>query len=180
MTTLNAKSIIENTLSTLHKRIDNYDGTLLVQRTNGYLGECRFQFHEPANQIDFNHFEEQTNWCLPSGVRAFYEIHNGASLFMQENAVQFDILSLNGIVNNYWDFIPEHWYPVASHCDGDTLLVDSNLVKQGQNNCLIWFECGGTLEHAIHLPIPFEVWFDRFIISQGDHFWLWGTHRFYE
>lgn len=155
------------------KRLDN-SNRLLVQNRNGKVDTAHFTFNPPANAEEIEEFLRSTHWHLPTDYKDFLLIHNGAWLFKSVRyGGGYELLSLDEIKDNHLDYMPVHWYPISIN-NGDYIFIDSNRVKDGQNNYLVCFNHDDvSVSEGYYLNMNFETWLERLIIAQGTEFWTW-------
>jgi len=164
-------SSLQLTLSTLKTRL-NEQNEIVIQKEHGYQAVAEFAFHSPVSMEQVTDFKQQTGWILPLDYLEFLQIHNGLIINEKKFGDQNWLLSIEEIMNEYQDYMPEHWYPIFC-VEGNYLLIDSELAQSGEDGYLFWFKAGETIEDAQNLPYNFATWFDRFIISQCSWFWEW-------
>lgn len=161
---------IRETIENLNKRLD-VDGGIIIQQSGGAIFKTNCKFNPPATPNMFNDFSSDTNWQLPRELIEFFEIHCGCELFNIDGA-KVEIYSLDEIIDNHYDFMPENWFPICRYL-GDILFIDSDRVRDNRSDYLFWFESGNKIENSLNLAINFRTWLDRIIVCQGDKFWLW-------
>ncbi|MNL70493.1 hypothetical protein D3C87_1955040 [compost metagenome] len=65
---------------------------------------------------------------------------------------------------------------IIAKFDQTLICVDSNYVKHGRKDYL--FDQSiytSSRDNGEPLNLNFELWLDRLLVSQGDHFWLWNS-----
>ncbi len=150
------------------------------ETSNIYVGYGRtklvsFSYGDPLTEEEIERFEEKTKWGVPEAFRNFLRLHNGAVLFDDpEYGGGPEILSLDNIVlmNRFYKLWPNSWYPIVD-LHVSVILIDSERVKAGRDDYLIWMWKTGAIEDAQYLNVEFTVWLDRFIVTHGEDFWLW-------
>lgn len=150
------------------------------ETANIYVGYGRtklvsFSYGEPLTEEEIARFEEKTKWIVPAAFRDFLRLHNGAVLFDDpEYGRGPEILSLDNIMlmNRFYKLWPNSWYPIVD-LHVSVILIDSERVKAGRDDYLIWMWKTGAIEDAQYLNVEFTVWLDRFIVTHGEDFWLW-------
>lgn len=172
--------LIYNTLEGLKKRLSN--NRLVVQGDRGFVCEVEFIFNPPATVDEVNAFCRRVGFELPKDYSNFIQMHNGAKLFKPWFGGGVELFSLDEIIENKLDYMPDHWYPIAYFIDGGYLLIDANKCKNGEKDYLIWLD-SFILEEAENLQINFEIWLDRYVIAQGEKYWTWKrytVHNYYK
>lgn len=167
--------LIYKTIDSLKKRLEN-NKLLELQLQEGYLTQATCQFNEAADGSDLLEFQRKLGYKLPNDYINFLKITNGCSLF--------DHPQYGGESYLYkWQDIEESTYEEPS--DGylkiayiyqDNIIIDLKAYNQGSNNYLM---VKGHIDHfheSRPLNMNFELWFERFIISQGDKFWEWSIY----
>lgn len=166
---------IEATINGLKQRL-NSDGTLNVQREEGYVFQAKCTFNSPVTEEEIHQFEKDTNWKLPMSFKQFLLKNNGARLFKHVKCGGgYELLGLDEIRDNHLDYMPEKWYPISIN-NGDYLFIDSSKVEKGKDDYLVYFEHDSDIcpENGRRILLNFETWLDRLIVSQGAEFWSWS------
>jgi len=144
--------------------------------------EVEFAFHEPATEQEIQSFTDRTGIQLPEDYQAFLRMHNGAVLLKPWFGGEMELFHLaevenkRGIVGYFLD----HWYPIAGQ-NGHFLMIDGEKANRGEKDYLMWWD-SSIVDDAKHLNLNFEIWIDRFIVSQGSMFWYWplyNVHHYY-
>lgn len=162
------------TLEGLKRRLDQ-DNTMLVQSWGREVYQAVFTFQSPASDSDIEKFTKETGWSIPPGLKKFLLLHNGARLFQHiKYGGGYELLSLEEIIDNHLDYMPNHWYPISIN-NGDYIFIDSNRVKAGNEHYLIRFDHDDDVspENGPALKMNFETWLERLIVAQGSEFWNW-------
>jgi hypothetical protein len=136
---------------------------------NGQFMQVNFVLKEPAASEEIHLFKQETGWELPEDLEEFLIHHNGARLFNDpEHHGGPEIFSLDDIKLYQDGYMPESEkvYPIV-YIRGGFVCVDSELVKNGQENYLLWKDIVSPIEEAQHMNENFTLWLDRFLISQG-------------
>lgn len=83
----------------------------------------------------------------------------------------FHLYSIDEIIENHLDYFKDGWYSIGYYrtLQGH-LIIDSNKVKKGDINYLIYFD-GGDPEEYKELQMNFEQWLEKFINTNGAYFW---------
>ncbi|KAA0549519.1 SMI1/KNR4 family protein [Bacillus sp. BGMRC 2118] len=169
--------VIEEILLGLKKRL--VDNKMLVQSSKGYVYEAEFYFNDPATGKLIEEFQKTTPFLLPNDYRNFLSVHNGFTIFKGEFEGQIELYRLEDIQKEYHVFRDAFYhylveekqdsYPIGYYTDIGMLMINNEKVKQGLSDYL-WI----TSIDDIDLNTSFEVWLDRAIMSQGNHYWSWG------
>lgn len=166
-------SLVDKTLTGLKNCLA--DGKRMVQNEEGFVEEMTFEFREPATDKEFQNFISSTHIQLPEDYQAFLRLHNGAVLFQPWFGGQFELYGVSEILEHKrGGLFLENWYPIGDQ-NGSYLLIDSDKVNQNKNDYLLWWD-SSIYEDARNLNLNFELWLDRFIISQGTNFWDWPRY----
>ncbi|WP_064199898.1 SMI1/KNR4 family protein [Brevibacillus brevis] len=153
--------------------------TLIQEEYTGDLIDVEFRWNNPASKEEIESFTEKTGWVFPESYKKFLSIHNGAILFMSETH-QFCLHTIKEVEKYYNEFqvsrdkktYPPNWYHMATFYGyGEYMFIDSEKVKNGREDYIIIVGVGVISE----LPINFETWLDRIILSQGNRFWSWDN-----
>ncbi|MNC40441.1 hypothetical protein D3C76_268380 [compost metagenome] len=149
-----------------------------IQRNFGYHLNCSFSFSKPALLKEIEDFEAETNLKLPEDYMFLLSLHNGMELYkdVEESAPHWHIFGVDEILDALERYpTPEHMYIIAKF-DQTLICVDSNYVKHGRKDYL--FDQSiytSSRDNGEPLNLNFELWLDRLLVSQGDHFWLWNS-----
>ncbi|RNB53460.1 SMI1/KNR4 family protein [Brevibacillus gelatini] len=148
--------------------------TLIQEEYTGDLIDVEFQWNEPASKEEIESFTDKTGWVLPDSYKEFLSIHNGAGLFISETH-QIFIHSIEEIMQYHASrdkTYPPSWYHVGTfYGHGEYMYIDSEKVKNGREDYIIIIGVGEVTE----LPVGFETWLSRLIVSQGNRFWSWDN-----
>ncbi|MCY7943559.1 SMI1/KNR4 family protein [Bacillus inaquosorum] len=167
---------IEKTLNGLKELIDE-KGRLKILRSRGNLAEVECTFSKGATDQEIALFEKKINVSLPNDYKAFLKLHNGARIF--ESLINGEnvggglhILNLEEIERSMQnDFLEPQFIPIAHLLDGCYLLIDKTKISTDPN--YLWFH--GLIEYE-PMQLNFEIFLDRYILSQGSNFWDWGIY----
>ncbi|MDE8565499.1 SMI1/KNR4 family protein [Anoxybacillus rupiensis] len=173
-------SLLQLTLSALKKRLADRP-SIQIQQESGYVTEVRFLFNAPALEWELVKFEETNQLFLPKDYKEFLLMHNGAKLFIDEKSgASFEVLSISEIQEDHQSLdYPEGWYPIAYGLESSVLVMNLNEINphKRSNEYLFWLEPGESIEHATPLSMNFEIFLERFIISQGVEYWNWPAYK---
>ncbi|KAB2399843.1 MULTISPECIES: SMI1/KNR4 family protein [Bacillus cereus group] len=170
-------SIVLKTLNILKQRLNNENNKLIVQNEQGNTSVVTCSFNLPVEQKDIEVFENNTGWTIPLDYKTFLQQHNGARIFemLLEGNINIGggirVFSLDEIKITHSNLqLPKNIYPIA-HLHEVYLLVDNERVINGNLNYLILTDDALGLHY---LQYNFEVFLDRFVVSQGSNFWRWN------
>jgi hypothetical protein len=170
------QSIISLTINGLKQRLDK-DNSLVIQKTKGFVIKVKCLFNDPASTEDITSFDNETRWKIPGDLYNFLLIHNGGLIFESEYDGGLHQYSLDEMKSNYLPHMPEFCYPIGYY-EGEYLFVDSRKCLNNELEYLFWDDSASPVDKWVNLESNFELWFDRFIVSQGSHFWEWrGYHN---
>lgn len=105
--------------------------------------------------------EERLKITFPEDYKEFHFMHDGAHLFIDEQAgTRFELLSLEEI-NEYRKYMdsPDGWYPIAYGFEGSILLIDSIRINKTKraNDYLFWIDSTEPFEDSVPLNMTFEM-----------------------
>ncbi|WP_239425378.1 MULTISPECIES: SMI1/KNR4 family protein [Bacillus amyloliquefaciens group] len=109
--------------------------------------------------------------------KTFLKLHNGARIFdlliYGENVGGgLHILNVEEIEKYMQNgFLKPQFIPVAHLLDGCYLLIDKTKMSTDPN--YLWFR--GFIEYE-PMQLNFEIFLDRYILSQGANFWEWNIY----
>lgn len=170
-------SIVNQTLTALKTRLEENHGFIQIQSEEGFLFNAECTFNSPAKDEEIIAFEKKMGITLPQDYKAFLKITNGCRLFDEvESGGEIELYSLNQIIeyNEHYDQFEECFD--IGYIYQDNIVINSKLYMENHNNYLYWKGHIDQFEEAIPLNMNFELWLDRFIISQGQKFWWWPIH----
>ncbi len=161
---------LKQTLNALKTQLDN--NRLKVISHQGEIQTVGFSFNPP---LDYNSIQEvklNKNWYLPDDYEAFLLEHNGAELFEQ----YFDNINIGGGLLLYSLeevqkvqqrlAMNNDYYPIG-YVHEEHLMIKNS--KENNRNYLYF----GHLEKR-PTNMNFELFLDRFIVSNGSNFWEWS------
>ncbi|MCY9257511.1 SMI1/KNR4 family protein [Bacillus spizizenii] len=132
-----------------------------------------------VTEADIQVFENSNGIQLPTDYREFLKACNGARIFEtlfngQRVGGGLHLFSLSELQENlsYLDlFEGVNGIAIAHLLEECHLVIDHERLKQNDPNYLFIFEDG--LDYR-PLHLNFEIFLDRYIMSQGETFWEWG------
>ncbi|MCI2256170.1 SMI1/KNR4 family protein [Domibacillus sp. PGB-M46] len=170
-------SIVQKTLNALKTRLEQNDNVIDVQSEQGHVYKATCTFNHPASDEEINDFENKTGLILPPDYKAFLRITNGCRLFNDiEHGGEIELYSLEQILelNEHYDEL-DGCYDIA-YIYQDNIVINSKLYSENQKNYLLWKDHTEQFTEAEPLQMNFELWLDRFVMSQGEKFWSWFIH----
>lgn len=170
-------SIVIQTLNTLKKRLNENHNILQIQDKEGYLYNANCTFNPPASEEEIQNFEKQTGLLIPPDYKAFLKITNGCRLFDDITfGGEIELYSLKQIIelNEHYERY-EGCYDIA-YISQDNIVINSESYSQNKRNYLFWKSQIESFEEAAPLESNFELWLDRFVVSQGSKFWWWPIY----
>lgn len=170
-------SIVLQTLNALKKRLNENNNILQIQGEQGYLYKAKCTFNPPASDEEINDFEKQTGLIIPLDYKAFLKISNGCRLFDDINwGGEIELYSLKQIIelNRHYEQY-EGCYDIA-YIYQDNIVVKSESYSNNKRNYLFWKSQIESFEEVKPLDMNFELWLDRFVVSQGSKFWWWSIY----
>ncbi|QHW30969.1 SMI1/KNR4 family protein [Paenibacillus rhizovicinus] len=177
-------SVIMKSLESLKNRLTK-EGITLRFTAEGSYSEVKFTFNPPATQSEINNYMTKWSITLPEDYLEFLRIHDGGSLFASpEYGGGIELLSLERIdelYSVYDDLLPKGWIPVAVEEGEEFLFIDTNSVCGRDYTNLYWCELADVRRNPSSLNANFELWFDRFIIAEGNKYctWMWMKPEIY-
>lgn len=173
---LNKSNLIELTLQGLKTRM-NENGTIFVQHDKGFVRDAVCKFNNPASDKEIQNTEKELGFSFPKDYRKFLTLHNGAIIFGHEYyGGGMKLFSIEESINEKQttDYLPKGYYPIGYY-EGEYVYININKLENGNKNYLaIMDELADNEEVPINMN--FEIWFDRFIIAQGERFWNWPIY----
>ncbi|TGK92552.1 SMI1/KNR4 family protein [Leptospira levettii] len=165
--------LIRKTISTLKERLKKNNGILEIQCTEGFLIQVSCQFNEPTKSDDLICFQKALNINLPIDYVQFLYLTNGCSLFNEVKTGGESLLySIQNIVNEDYAELNSNFLTIGRIFQDD-ILIDLSRSKNGFDNYINIKSSIDQFDDSIKLNMNFELWFDRFIVCQGDKFWDW-------
>jgi hypothetical protein len=156
---------IQNTLSGLKQLLNNNDQMKSVaEEGEVYTVSC--SFNPPIKTSEIETFESEHDIKLPEDYKAFLKLHNGARIY---ESVDDDGVNIGGGLHLY---ISEHGIPIAHLLEDCYLILDIEKLKSTDPNYLNILE----FTDIKILNLNFEIFLDRYIISQGVPFWSWPIY----
>ena len=169
---------IQNTLSGLKQLLNNNDQMKSVaEEGEVYTVSC--SFNPPIKTTEVKMFESEHDIKLPEDYKAFLKLHNGARIYesVDDDGVNIGgglhLFSLDDIKETQEvEYISEHGIPIAHLLEDCYLILDIEKLKSTDPNYLNILE----FTDIKILNLNFEIFLDRYIISQGVPFWSWPIY----
>ncbi len=169
---------VQNTLSGLKKLLDNKDQMKSFSE-EGEVYSVSCSFNPPIKSNEIEKFESEHDIKLPEDYKAFLTLHNGARIYesVDDDGVNIGgglhLFSLDDIKETQEvEYISEHGIPIAHLLEDCYLILDIEKLKSGDPNYLNILE----FTDIKTLNLNFEIFLDRYIISQGVPFWSWPIY----
>jgi len=168
-------TFIDKTIRSLKKRLVENNNILLLQLEEGYITETTCTFNEPISEEDLGSFEKQLGYKLPPDYKEFLRITNGCRLFDHPKFGGENYLyALQDIKNITYEEPNEGFLKVGNFYEED-IYIDLKLFNSGEKNYLFVKYNIDQFHEGRALRSNFELWFDRFVISQGTKFWNYSV-----
>jgi hypothetical protein len=171
-------NFIQNTLSGLKKLLNTNDQMKIISY-EGEVREITCSFNSEAVASEIEKFENENSIKLPEDYKAFLTLHNGARIYesIDEDGDKLgdglEIFSLDEIKEyQEIEYLSEHGIPIAHLLEDCYLILDTDKLKGGDPNYLNIME----FTDLSSLNLNFEIFLDRYIISQGEAFWSWPIY----
>ncbi|MCZ0874156.1 SMI1/KNR4 family protein [Peribacillus sp. AS_2] len=171
-------NFIQNTLSGLKKLLNTNDQMKIISY-EGEVREITCSFNSEAVASEIEKFVNENSIKLPEDYKAFLTLHNGARIYesIDEDGDKLgdglEIFSLDKIKEyQEIEYLSEHGIPIAHLLEDCYLILDTDKLKGGDPNYLNIME----FTDLSSLNLNFEIFLDRYIISQGEAFWSWPIY----
>lgn len=162
------KYIIDHTINSLKQRLQENNGLIRIQCTEAYR-TCKF-FH-PKTENEIALFENELGYKLPGDYSRFLQITNGCRFFEHsEYGGESYLYSLNEIYGLTYEE-PNDGFLKIGYFYQDNIVIDLKAFHAGNQNYLLVKGEFDQFDKARKLNMNFEIWLDRFIMSQGSLFW---------
>ncbi|MBD1381695.1 SMI1/KNR4 family protein [Metabacillus arenae] len=169
--------IIYKTLEALKNKLDD-EGNMEVIAEQGNIHTVNCSFNSPICNETLLAFQQESNWTLPDDYKEFLTHHNGARIFeMLLGKVNIGgglrIYSMQEIQKTYENLqLTSTYYPIGYVLESYLLINNKDIEQKNLNYLFI----ASTFPEIKPLNLNFELFFDRFIISQGANFWDWPNY----
>lgn len=168
--------LIGRSIEALQERLRKGNGLIELQLEEGYITQAKCRFYGPIDQEEIENTEQHLGLQLPEDYRKFLTITNGCSLFDDpEYGGEAQIYTLQEAMRYTFGEGSEGYLKVAWIYQ-DEIMINLKAYNDGLPNYLYVKD---HIEHyvdAIPLNVNFELWLDRFIVSQGSKFWNWSKY----
>lgn len=157
----------------------NTNDQMKIISYEGEVREITCSFNSEAVASEIEKFENENSIKLPEDYKAFLTLHNGARIYesIDEDGDKLgdglEIFSLDEIKEyQEIEYLSEHGIPIAHLLEDCYLILDTDKLKGGDPNYLNIME----FTDLSSLNLNFEIFLDRYIISQGEAFWSWPIY----
>lgn len=163
-----------NTLNALKSRL-NEKGNMKIIAEQGHIHTIHCSFNPPIEVQEIKKKSVRNNWLLPEDYKDFLKQHNGVRIFElllnDENiGGGLHLYSIQEIQKTSENLKLDSQYVPIGYVLENHLLISNKDIKQNNPNYLF---IAGTSFIPKPLNLNFELFLDRFIISQGANFWEW-------
>ncbi|MGE7762302.1 SMI1/KNR4 family protein [Peribacillus simplex] len=169
---------VQNTLSGFKELLNNNDQMKIISY-EGEVREITCSFNSETGTAEIEKFENENSIKLPEDYKAFLTLHNGARIYesIGEDGDKLgdglEVFSLDEIKEHQEiDYLNENGIPIAHLLNDCYLILDTEKLKDGDPNYLNILE----FTELSSLNLNFEIFLDRYIISQGEAFWSWPIY----
>lgn len=169
---------VQNTLTGLKNLLNKNDQMKTILH-EGEVQNVSCSFNAPVQTAEIKKFENKNNIKLPKDYKAFLTLHNGARIYdlIDDDGTNIGgglhLFSLNKIIETQEnEYISDHGIPIARLLEDCLLILDKEKLKDGDPNYLNILE----FTDIQILKLNFEIFLDRYIISQGVGFWSWPIY----
>ncbi|WHX66040.1 SMI1/KNR4 family protein [Peribacillus frigoritolerans] len=169
---------VHNTLSGLKKLLDNNEQMKTISE-EGEVYTVSCSFNAPIKITEVEMFESEHDIKLPEDYKALLTLHNGARIYelIAEDDINIGgglhLFSLDEVKEAQELELMEGLGLPIGHLLGDCyLILDTEKLKVGNPNYLNILE----FIELTSLNLNFEIFLDRYIISQGVPFWSWPIY----
>lgn len=162
---------IDKTISSLKKRLKENKNVLILQLEEDYITETTCTFNEPISKEELSSFEKPLGYKLPYDYKKFLRITNGCRLFDHpEYGGENYLYALQDTKKITYEEPNEGFLKIGNFYEED-IYIDLKLFNSGEKNYLFVKYNIDQFHEGRALNMNFELWFDRFVISQGTKFW---------
>lgn len=170
---------VHNTLSGLKKLLDNNEQMKTISE-EGEVYTVSCSFNPPIKTSEIETFESEHDIKLPEDYKAFLTLHNGARIYElidDEDDINIGgglhLFSLDEVKEAQELELMEGLGIPIGHLLGDCyLILDTEKLKVGDPNYLNILE----FTELASPNLNFEIFLDRYVISQGVVFWDWPIY----
>lgn len=167
--------IVDKTINSIRKRLLE-NGQIQLQMSEGYITEGTCKFYDPVDEKELNDFIKELGYQLPEDYKRFLQITNGCRLF--DHPIYGGESYLYGLIE-----IPQQTYEEPNEgylkigcIYQDNIVIDLKAYSEGNLNYLLVKDHIEPFHDSRKLNMNFELWLDRFVVSQGSKFWDWPIY----
>src|SRR5690606_1570806 len=120
-------------------------------------------------------FQESLGYNLPVDYWNFLRLCNGCQLFDHPIYGGESYLYPYNVIADQTYEEPNDGYLKIGYIYQDNLVIDLRAYKNGSSNYLMVKDHIDHFIEAKPLNMNFEMWFDRFVVCQGQKFWEWPS-----
>jgi len=169
-------SIVEKTINSLKHRLEIGQGVFDIYSGEGDLSPVKCSFNQPATIKEIQEFEASMGVVFPEDYKKFLLITNGCRLFDHpQYGGESYLLTLDEMLNYTFEDRFDGCFKVA-YIYGENIVINSTRYINGEKNYLYVKDKIDSFEDSKPLNMNFELWLDRFVISQGSKFWSWSIY----
>lgn len=164
---------VKNTLDALVCRLKEGNNFLSIQTRNGRWDNYTCRFNPPASLEKINLLRSVMGYTFPEEYETLMFNTDGCELFAHptyggENMIYCidDVIRYNR----------QSGYPQrvrVGYIYADNLVIDLEIYRSGDQNYMFVCDSTSHLSESRPLYCSFEIWFDRFIMSNGVKYWDW-------
>jgi len=167
------KYFIDKTINALKQRLQENNGVIRIQSAEGHLTYGTCKFFEPLDNKEILSFEKELGYKLPEDYIRFLQITNGCKLFDHpEYGGESYLYGLYDIFELTYEE-PNDGYLKIGYFYTNNIVIDLRAFNAGDLNYILVKGHIDQFYEARKLNMNFELWLDRFIMSQGALFWNW-------
>ncbi|MBU3230542.1 SMI1/KNR4 family protein [Shouchella clausii] len=138
--------------------------------------ECFCSFNEPVTENHLSQFEKDQGINIPSDFKEFLSLHNGARiygnlLFGEPAGGGLRLFNLDQM-KEAQKYLDTKDIPIAFLLEECHLIINKKKVKKRNPNYLYILE---DVDEPRPLNSSFEMFLERYILSQGSVFWDWNA-----
>lgn len=162
---------IDKIISSLRKKLDE-DDFLYRNFCKGELIKSKVVFHSPLKECELDNLKKLN---VPEDYINFLRISNGAELFIDDYKGSLPLLKLYSLdkVIEWREFYKlnlqsENEIPIGLLADNCDLIIDERGFRNGKSYLALG-------DGSQRFEFSFQEWLDKFIICQGNEFWLFNN-----
>ncbi|TVX96293.1 SMI1/KNR4 family protein [Cohnella terricola] len=166
-------TVVHTIISSLKQRLTDSNNIFKLQLDKGYVTESTCKFNDPADAKELDQFITKLGYKLPEDYYTFLMISNGCNLFDHPEYGGESYLHRWQVINEITTEEPSEGYLKIGYIYQSELVIDLKSYQAGDNDYLLIKDCIDQFSESKKLNMNFEMWLDRFVISQGSKFWEW-------